>query len=88
MRITDLCEYFGIFTMACINKYDINEGIASEIEEYIIKKNIKFVGKIPFDKEVKKSINELKPITQYADSSANKAIRHIWDEIEKNLGGL
>ena len=74
-RVVDLCNHFGIFTMACINKYDINEDMSKEIDEYLRSKNIDLVGKIPYDNMVVKSINELKPITKYDNSLAKKAIR-------------
>lgn len=83
-RIVDLCEYFSVFIMVCINKYDINKEITLEIEDFIQNKKIKYVGKIPYDETVRKSINELKPITYYKDSQANKAIEDIWINI-KNL---
>lgn len=81
-RIVDLCEYFSVFIMVCINKYDINKEITLEIEYFIQNKKIKYVGKIPYDETVRKSINELKPITYYKDSQANKAIEDIWINIK------
>ena len=82
-RVVELCNYFDIFTMACINKYDINEDVAIEIEEYLKSENINLVGKIPYDNMVVKSINELKPITKYDDSLAKKAIEDMLNNIKK-----
>lgn len=84
MRVTALCEHFGIFTMVCINKYDINEEMTIEIENFINDKALKLAGKIPYDDTVMQSINELKPITNYKDSIANKAVQSMWNNI-KNL---
>ncbi len=82
-RVVDLCNHFGIFTMACINKYDINEDMSTEIDEYLRSKNIDLVGKIPYDNMVVKSINELKPITKYDNSLAKKAIEDMLNNIKK-----
>lgn len=82
-RVVDLCNHFGIFTMACINKYDINEDMSKEIDEYLRSKNIDLVGKIPYDNMVVKSINELKPITKYDNSLAKKAIEDMLNNIKK-----
>lgn len=82
IRIVSLCEHFGVFTMVCINKYDINEDVAKEIESFIREKGLKFVGKIPYDDTVMKSINELKPITFYKESKAREAIENMWDKIK------
>ena len=83
IRVVALCEHFGVFTMVCINKYDINEEIAIEIEKFINGKGLKLVGKIPYDDIVMKSINELKPITYYKESIAEKAIEDMWTNIKK-----
>ncbi|QGU94569.1 (4Fe-4S)-binding protein [Clostridium bovifaecis] len=83
MRVAALCEHFGIFTMVCINKYDINEEIGIEIERFIEDKGLQLVGKIPYDDVVMKSINDLKPITYYEDSAAEKAIEKMWSNIKK-----
>lgn len=82
IRIVSLCKYFGVFTMACINKYDINENMSLKIEEFINKQGLKFVGKIPYDDTVRKSINELKPITNYKESIANKAVEDMWNNVK------
>ncbi|WP_029452299.1 ATP-binding protein [Clostridium algidicarnis] len=85
MRVTILCEHFGVFTMVCINKYDINEDMSKEIETFIEEKKLALVGKIPYDDMVMKSINELKPITFYKDSIAEKAIENMWDNMKGHL---
>ncbi|MBZ9692446.1 MULTISPECIES: ATP-binding protein [unclassified Clostridium] len=85
MRVVALCEHFGIFTMVCINKFDINEDMSKKIEEFIREKEIVLVGKIPYDDVVMKSINELKPIINYSDSIACKAIKEMWNNIKKFL---
>ncbi len=77
-RIAQLCTYFGIQTFACINKYDINEQIAEQIENYSTQQGIEMIGKIPYDETVVESINNLKPITDYESSKANKAIRSMY----------
>lgn len=84
-RVVTLCEHFGVYTMVCINKYDINEEMSKEIESFINDKGLKLVGKIPYDDMVMKSINELKPITFYNESIAKKAIEDMWLKIKENI---
>lgn len=76
--------------MVCINKYDINEDMTKAIEEYIDEKELIQAGKIPYDDTVTRSINELKPITFYKDSKAEKAIENMWNnmKINLNIGGI
>lgn len=82
-RVVSLCEYFGVFTMVCINKYDINLEVSKEIENFIKEHNLKLVGKIPYDDTVMESINNLKPITEYKECEANKAIEKMWLNIKE-----
>lgn len=84
-RVVTLCEHFGVYTMVCINKYDINEEMSKEIESFINDTDLKLVGKIPYDDMVMKSINELKPITFYNESIAKKAIEDMWMRIKENI---
>ncbi|NFP90025.1 ATP-binding protein [Clostridium sporogenes] len=84
-RVVDLCKHFCVFAMVCVNKYDINKEITLDIENFINEKRIKLVGKIPYDNTVMKSINELKPITCYKESIANKAIENMWESINKAI---
>lgn len=85
MRVIKLCEHFDIYTMVCINKYDINNEIFAEIEDFTISKDLKLVGKIPYDNVVMKSINELKPITNYSESIAKSAIEDMWNNIKNTI---
>lgn len=85
MRVVALCEHFGVFTMVCINKFDINEDMSNKIEEFIKKSGLVLVGKIPYDDTVMKSINELKPIIYYEDSKAASAIKEMWENIKNHI---
>ncbi|CDF57869.1 ATP-binding protein [Thermobrachium celere] len=84
-RVYSLCKHFGIKTFVCINKFDINLEVTEDIEEFAKNNNLIIVGKIPFDEKVMESINNLRPITYYEDSVANKAIRKMWDNLKEKL---
>ncbi|SHF69875.1 MinD superfamily P-loop ATPase, contains an inserted ferredoxin domain [Caldanaerobius fijiensis DSM 17918] len=88
VRVMELCRHFGVLTLVCINKYDINEKVAEEIEGFCRENDVYLIGKIPYDDTVMKSINELKPIVYYEGSKANQAIRQMWDNICKHINCL
>lgn len=77
-RILELAEHFETQVMICVNKYDINPDMTSQIENFAREKNLFVVGKIPFDKLVMKSVNTLKPITEFVESPARKATLEMW----------
>jgi len=82
-RVAELCRHFGIPTLVCINKYDINTNITGDIKNYCAEQGITLVGEIPFDETVMKSINELKPITSYENSPASIAILRMWEKLKE-----
>lgn len=81
-RVAELCRHFGITTLACINKSDINPKIAQEIKAYCTQTGITLIGEIPFDDTVMRSVNELKPITCYKDSAACGAVTRMWENLK------
>lgn len=61
-RIIKTAQIFGTRTVVCINKYDTCPNKSDEIEKYCLEKGIDFAGKIPYDKNVPKAINNGKSI--------------------------
>ncbi len=51
-RVIELAHHFGVKAAVCINKYDLDEGSAGQIEEYCQSDGVEVAGKIPFDEEV------------------------------------
>ncbi|MFA9463136.1 MAG: ATP-binding protein [Velocimicrobium sp.] len=86
-RILKLAERFETQVMICVNKYDINLEMTSQIEDYASEKKLIVVGKIPFDKKVMESVNTLKPITEFEDSLARKAIEEMWIQMNHSMIG-
>lgn len=81
-RIFAVCKFFGLKSLACVNKFDINEKLSSEIEDFCINEGINLVGKIPFDKTVKTAINDMRSVVFY-DCPASNEIKRIWSKIMK-----
>jgi MinD superfamily P-loop ATPase len=80
-RVIALSEHFGIPSVVCINKFDLNPDVTGQIYAYSAAHSIPVVGEIPFDETVPRSINELTPITRYTNSSAAKAIVRMWGKL-------
>lgn len=87
-RVLSLCKFLDLEMLVCINKYNVNEIIARDIEGVCNKEGIELIGQIPFDSCVKKSINERKPIVSYEESKAGIEIRKMWKKINKIMEGL
>ena len=90
-RILQLARHFDVNAVVCINKYDLDETKAEEIERYCRDNGIRVIGKIPFDEEVVSALAKGMPVVTplgTADRSADRkegkasaAIRRIWTEV-------
>ncbi|EKQ52821.1 MULTISPECIES: CobQ/CobB/MinD/ParA nucleotide binding domain-containing protein [unclassified Clostridium] len=84
MRVVALCEQFGVFTMVCINKFDINEEMSNKIEEFVKNEGLVLVGKIQHN-DVIEAIDDLKPIKDYENSKAFSSIKDMWQNIRNYI---
>jgi len=85
-RMHKLAKHFMLPSALIINKADINPEFTEEILDYVRKENIFYLGSIPYDDAVPKSMAEMKPILEYApDSKVSKALRNISELFEKKV---
>jgi len=81
-RLVELINKFKIPAYALINKYDINEDVTNEVEEYLADNNIELLAKLPFDKQMVKSMVNRKTITEYdSESVISQELKKVWKKI-------
>jgi len=80
-RVAGVAHHFGIKTLVCINKYDLNLKITQNIENFCKTYNIELVGKIPFNKAVTEALIMGKPVVEYSDNTVSPQIREMWRKI-------
>jgi len=89
IRIHKLARHFRISAMLVINKADLNEHYREKLMEYAREWNIDYIGNIPYDDNVPKSMNMLKPLIRaYPDTPAAKAILEIGKMIAERLANI
>lgn len=76
-RIIKTAEAFHTKVAVCINKYDTNILNTECIEHYCTENRIDYVGKIPFDKDAVKAINNGLTIIDI-DCSSGRAVRDVF----------
>jgi MinD superfamily P-loop ATPase len=81
-RIIKTAQQFQIKIAVCINKYDTNLVNTEKIEAFCKKLNLSLVGKIPFDAEVVKVINQVLSIVD-VDCTSGRAVRKVFTEVSK-----
>ena len=80
-RIVGVAHHFGIKSLVCINKYDLNLILTQEIEKYCLSNNIELVGKIPFDISVTEALVRGLPIVEYSNNQVTEEIKNLWKKI-------
>jgi len=85
-RVLGVCHHFGIPTLVCINKYDLNEDNTRQIEHYCRNRGIGIVAKLPFDNVVTEAIVQGIPVVEYADNNnVSQQMKVLWEAISKLL---
>ncbi|MDA3890375.1 MAG: ATP-binding protein [Salinivirgaceae bacterium] len=79
-RLIELINSFDIDACAIINKYDINNQVSVNIEEFLEKNRIKLLAKIPFNKSVVQAMVQDKTIVEYdVNSYISKQLKEVWN---------
>lgn len=82
-RIIKTAGTFETKVVVCVNKYDTNIKNTDAIETFCVKEGIPFAGKVPFDLEAVKAINNGKTIVD-VDCESGHAVKQIF-ECTRNL---
>jgi len=86
-RVAQLAAHFKVPAMICVNKFDLNDAMTGQIEEYAEKKGLPVLGKIPFDPVFVEAMVQGQTVLEFRpDSQAARAVKDIWQKIETKLG--
>ncbi len=80
-RVLEVAGHFGIKSFVCINKYDLNRDITRQIEEFCRERDIEIIGKIPFNKEIVRALQEYKTPVRAEIKGVAEEIKNIWNRI-------
>ncbi|MDW5300618.1 MAG: ATP-binding protein [Sedimentibacter sp.] len=83
-RIIKTAEKFQTGVVVCINKYNTNIKNTEKIELFCKNNHIPFVGRIPFDSNAVKAINNGMSIVDF-DCAAGSAVKDVYNETIKIL---
>ena len=80
-RILDVTRHFGIGSVVCINKYDINEENSMRITEFCRQRGVEMVGNVPYDPVVTEAMVAGKPVVEFSEGKVSEAIKEVWMSI-------
>ena len=84
-RALGVCRYFGVPALVCINKYDLNEENARQIESNCLNQGVEIAGKVSFDNVVTESIVQGIPVVEYSNGKVTREIERMWRTISEML---
>jgi len=85
-RVAELAAFFKIPAMVCINKFDLNPDEGEAIEAFAKQRNIKVMGRVPFDPAFTRAMVQGKTIVEFDESSEGcKAVKNIWENLVQRL---
>jgi MinD superfamily P-loop ATPase len=87
-RVSELASHFGIPSLVCINKYDLNEEMSFAIEDWCSKEGLPVAGRVPYDNDFTRAQVAGKPLTEYSDGLAAAEVKRIWKKVLERLAVL
>ena len=84
-RVADLTKFFGIETLVCINKWDINPELAAEIEQQAKNRNLAVAGRVRYDRAVTESQVKKQTIIEYQADGCVEDVRNVWNVVEQKV---
>lgn len=80
-RVTDLALHFGIPAMVCINKWDLNPGMAADIEARVLDRGLGLAGRVRYDRAVTEAQVQRKTAVEARNEGSAADIRNVWNKV-------
>lgn len=80
-RVLQLAVHFRVSTAVAVNKWDLNEELAVEIEDVARELGATPLGRIPFDEAVADATAEGVPVVEWGAGPAARAVAALWEAL-------
>jgi MinD superfamily P-loop ATPase len=84
-RVAALTRHFGIPTLVCMNKWDLNPQICRQIEDWAREMGIEPAGRIRYDTAVTEAQVQAKTVIEYQPEGCAADIRAVWENVNARL---
>ena len=85
-RVSRLTENFGIKTLVCVNKSDVNPRITDQISEEAGSRGLKVIGRIAYDEAFTKAQMIKASVVEYTGGAITEQIKALWRQVTYALG--
>jgi MinD superfamily P-loop ATPase len=80
-RVLALARHFGIRTLVCVNKWDINPSMAGRIEREAAETGAVVTTRIPYDRAVTDAQVDGRSVVEHGDGPAARSIHRVWEDV-------
>jgi len=87
-RVSDLTKHFGIETLICINKWDLNEELSLKIETQARQRGVMVAGKVRYDRAFTEAQIQRKSLVEYRQDGVAMEVRELWADVLKGIAAL
>ncbi len=84
-RVARLCSHFSVPACVLVNKADLNQPLAEDIERRAGQQGLVSIGRLPFDQIFVQAVVAGKAVTEIGDDRSASALRKAWQKIESIL---
>jgi MinD superfamily P-loop ATPase len=77
-RVADLAKHFGAETLVCINKWDLNKDVSTEIKRIAHRQSLKMVGDVRYDRAVTEAQIAKQSVVEYRENGVATDIKQLW----------
>ena len=85
-RVGRLVAHFSIPVAVCVNKCDLNKGMAAEIEKAALAQGALFVSRVSYDPAVTAAQVAGTTVVDNGDGPAARELRRLWGQVATALG--
>ena len=86
-RVAELTRHFGIPTLVCVNKWDLNQQVCERIEERANEMGLALAGRVRYDRAVTEAQIRGSAVIEYAQNGCSADLRAVWSTVEAHLNG-
>ena len=80
-RVAELTRHFGIKTLVCVNKWDLNPEITAEIEAQAQQQQVKVTGRVRYDNAITEAQIKKLSVVEFSENGIAQDVRKLWTAV-------
>lgn len=86
-RVAELTRHFGIPTLVCINKWDLNPEVCEQIEDWARGRGLGLAGRVRYDQAFTEAQIGGMAVVEYGQDGCATDLRAVWTTVMNYLNG-